>query len=223
MKGLAYSSVATLLLIQVLSLTPPVRSVPSSLAPGTGGPGTGALPLATLAGCTTVQPDREFFIPEAIPQKGISIESGSGRYGYQLKPKCPFWVVDYKLNKHSNTILSSDGTRLKLPTEFYGIPYDLPGTKAGNPSILVTEEDCKRWTLEYAIYTKWNHESNTEFKLVRQMKADSTGCLIPADNAKYRLDQSPSANVLVVRVVTRMKLRSSVQETAAYARIAPPA
>lgn len=168
--------------------------------------------------CAQAPPDREYFIPEAFSEKVVP--SNTGRHGYEQG--CPFWVVDFSMNSKSNTYIQ-DGVRIKESTNFDGIPTDLPSSSSSahnlKPGVL---EDCKRYRQEYIIYTKYKHEPNFVLRSHNTVthKMAGTSCYIP-NNPKYKT-KAPDANVLVVRVATRTKLRTSWQETAARAADAPP-
>jgi hypothetical protein len=169
------------------------------------------------ATCANAQPDREYFIPENFADEVIA--SGSGRYAYE--GQCPFWIVDFSMNNKSNTFMQ-DGVRIKENTQFYGIPNDLPSTESSAPALSpMTQEDCKRYQLSYMVYTKFKHEPNFVFrgKYAVNHKMTGSNCYIPQPS-KFKT-KAPDANVLVIRVVTRMKLRTSWQEAAARANDAP--
>ena len=174
--------------------------------------------------CANVQPDAEYFIPENI--SAHTVPSGSGGYGY--RQGCPFWVVDFSMNSKSNTVLSPDGSRFREPTLFYGIAHDLPSSQSAGGKDPIVKEDCLRLRVEYIIYTKFKHES--AFVIKRHITAKGTwisSANVCSLSLNYALPENsfkteaPEANVRVIRVATRVKLRTSWQEAAGRVEDAP--
>jgi hypothetical protein len=174
------------------------------------------------ADCAGVAPDAEYFIPENFTRHDVP--SGSGRYGY--RQRCPFWVVDFSMNSKANSYLTPEGSRVRERTLFFGLPHDLPSSSSAAGWIPIVKEDCERLRLEYIIYSKFKHESN--FVLKRHITATASWsgtCNLSISTAlpQYHfMTRAPEANVLVIRVATRVKLRTSWQEVAAIAEDAPP-
>lgn len=168
--------------------------------------------------CGKVAPDSEFFIPEPFEQKVVP--SLTGGYGYR-SGICPFWVVDFSLNRLSNSQII-DGQRVFDDTEFWAVPYDLPSSAAANGDRPMVQEDCERLRVEYIVYKKFKHEAHFAVQQHNTVTASwvGSGCVVNP-YGKLRVS-APTANVLVIRVATRVKLRSSWQETAAKAVDAPP-
>ena len=174
--------------------------------------------------CAKVQPDAEYFIPENL--SGHTVPSGSGRYGY--RQGCPFWVVDFSMNSKSNTVLNPDGSRFREKALFYGLAHDLPSSQSAGGKDPIVKEDCLRLRVEYIIYTKFKHES--AFVLKRHITAKgewissanvcslSLNYALPENSFKT---EAPEANVRMIRVATRVKLRTSWQEAAARVEDAP--
>ena len=168
--------------------------------------------------CAKVGPDAEYFIPENLVSH--TVRSGSGAYGY--RKICPFWVVDFSLNSKSNSNLQPDGTRDFDDTVFYGIPHDLPSSLMAGGIDPIVKEDCSRLRVEHYIYKKFKHEAEFVFQkhLYRQGQWDTSlnHCTLtknPAVAPDRFKTAAPQANVLVIRVATRVKLRTSWQEAAA--------
>ena len=172
--------------------------------------------------CGGVNADAEYFIPENFSEHAVP--SGSGRYGY--RQRCPFWVVDFSMNSKSNSYLNPEGTRVRERTLFFGLPHDLPSSNSAGGRIPIVKEDCERLRLEYIIYSKFKHESNFVLKKHITANASWSGtCNLSINTAlpEYNfMTRAPEANVLVIRVATRVKLRTSWQEVAAIAEDAPP-
>ena len=171
--------------------------------------------------CAGAQADFEYFIPENFSEHAVP--SGSGRYGY--RQRCPFWVVDFSMNSKSNSYLPPEG-RVREPTLFFGLPHDLPSSNSAGGRIPIVKEDCERLRLEYIIYSKFKHEANFVLKKHITANAGWSGtCNLSINTAlpQYHfMTRAPEANVLVIRVAARVKLRTSWQEVAAMAVDAPP-
>ena len=173
--------------------------------------------------CAKVQPDAEYFIPENISSHRVP--SGSGRYGY--RQGCPFWVVDFSMNSKSNTFLNQDGSRFREKTLFYGLAYDLPSSQSAGGKDPIVKEDCQRLRVEYIIYTKFKHESSFVLKRHITAKGGWTSGNVCSLSLNYALPENsfrteaPEANVRVIRVATRVKLRTSWQEATAAVEDAP--
>jgi len=171
-----------------------------------------------VSNCAKAPPDAEYFIPENLVEH--IVPSGSGAYGYRTG--CSFWVVDFSLNSKSNTSLLPNGERFVEETVFYGTPHDLPSSLSAGGKKPIVEEDCKRLRVEHFIYKKFKHESAFVFQkhLFRkgEWQGSQNGCKLTKDPAtppdSFRV-KAPKANVLVIRVATRVKLRTSWQEAAA--------
>jgi len=177
----------------------------------------------TVAMCKKVAPDAEYFVPEDL--KLHRVPSGSGAYGY--RQNCPFWVVDFSLNRLANSILEADGSRSFEETKFYGAAYDLPSSSSANGKDPIVKEDCLRLRVEYYIFSKFKHEPEFVFRRHLYMVGEWTGqntCMLSKDPTSapdwFKLT-APKANVLVVRVATRVKLRTSWQETTAVIEDVP--
>ncbi len=168
--------------------------------------------------CAKAPPDAEYFIPENLVQH--IVPSGSGAYGYRTG--CPLWVVDFSLNSKSNTVLLPNGQRMKEKTVFYGVPHDLPSSLTAGGENPIVKEDCERLRVEHFIYRKFKHEPTFIFQkhLTRTgvWQGSQNGCKLTKDPGTppdaFRVE-APDANVLVIRVATRVKLRTSWQEAAA--------
>lgn len=174
--------------------------------------------------CAKIAPDAEYFVPENLVKH--IVPSGSGAYGY--RSTCPFWVVDFSLNSKSNSSLSPDGTRFLEDTVFYGIPHDLPSSAMANGTDPIVKEDCERLRVEHYIFRKFKHEPTFVFQkhLYRQggWIPSTKSCKLTKDpgQAPDRFKtEAPQANVLVIRVATRVKLRTSWQEAAAIVHDLP--
>lgn len=173
--------------------------------------------------CAKVQPDAEYFIPENL--SAHTVPSGSGRYGY--RQGCPFWVVDFSMNSKSNTVLNPDGTRFREKALFYGLAHDLPSSQSEGGKDPIVKEDCLRLRVEYIIYTKFKHESTFVFKRHITAKGGWTSANVCSLSLNYALPENsfkteaPEANVRVIRVATRVKLRTSWQEAAGRVEDAP--
>ena len=181
---------------------------------------TNSLSLETK--CAKVQPDAEYFIPETI--KGHSVPSGSGRYGY--REVCPLWVVDFSMNSKSNTALNPDGSRFKEKTLFFGVAHDLPSSQSAGGKYPIVKEDCDRLRVEYIIYAKFKHESTFVLKkhIISTGEWNGSACALSkhyANAANHFRTEAPDANVWVIRVATRVKLRTSWQEAAGRLEDAP--
>ncbi|MDO8478830.1 MAG: hypothetical protein Q7W02_22050 [Candidatus Rokubacteria bacterium] len=181
----------------------------------------GSVTVETL--CANAQADATYFIPEAFTEH--SLRSISGKHGYRTSPNCPFWVADFSMNSKSNTFVDPrTNQRIKQRTQFYGRAHDLPSSPSADGTMPVVDEDCKRYTVEYIVYRKFKHEAN--FVLQKHVTSQGSvlggGCIQQPkpDLASYKTE-APDANVLVIRVATRVKLRTSWQETAARADDAP--
>ena len=171
-----------------------------------------------VTNCAKIGPDAEYFVPENLVQH--IVPSGSGAYGY--RNTCPFWVVDFSLNSKANSVLLPNGSRLLEDTVFYGIPHDLPSSLMAGGTDPIVKEDCERLRVEHYIYRKFKHETTFVFQkhLYRQGQwiASTKSCKLTKDpgQAPDRFKtEAPQANVLVIRVATRVKLRTSWQEAAA--------
>lgn len=173
---------------------------------------------AFVSRCAKAPPDAEYFVPENLVQH--IVPSGSGAYGY--REGCPLWIVDFSLNSKSNTYLVN-GQRFVEKTVFYGVPHDLPSSLSAGGKNPIVEEDCKRLRVEHFIYKKFKHESAFVFQkhLFRKGQwqgSQNGGCKLTKDPGtppdSFRVE-APDANVLVIRVATRVKLRTSWQEAAA--------
>jgi hypothetical protein len=209
---------------------PPAPAAKPTVRPGTatGAAATPARPAALMDHCAKAPPDAEYFIPESFSQKVMP--SGSGGYGYRSRAECPFWIVDFSLNSRSNTQIDPEtGERLKESTHFRGDAFDLPSSQQKNGIRPIVAEDCQRLFIEYTIYTKMKHESAFILRNRVRQQGDWKGgsCnlkgLKPGDSiADVLTYKAPDANVLVVRVVVGVKLRSSWQEAAAIASDGPP-
>ena len=168
--------------------------------------------------CAKLAPDAEYFVPENLVQH--IVPSGSGAYGY--RKICPFWVVDFSLNSKANSSLLPDGSRYIEDTVFYGIPHDLPSSLNAGGTSPIVKEDCDRLRVEHYIYRKFKHEADFVFQkhLYRQgvWVASTKSCRLTKDPGlapdRFKT-KAPEANVLVIRVATRVKLRTSWQEAAA--------
>src|SRR5688572_13299963 len=171
-----------------------------------------------VSNCAKAPPDAEYFIPENLVQH--IVPSGSGAYGYRTG--CPLWVVDFSLNSKSNTYLLPNGQRMKEKTVFYGVPHDLPSSLSAGGENPIVEEDCERLRVEHFIYRKFKHESTFVFQkhLARKgvWQSSTKTCQLTKDPGTppdaFRVE-APDANVLVIRVASRVKLRTSWQEAAA--------
>jgi len=167
--------------------------------------------------CATAKADAEYFIPEAFVDH--LVPSLSGRYGY--RGGCPFWVVDFSMNSKSHSQLVN-GVRIRNQTRFYGVPHDLPSSQSAGGKDPIVQEDCQRLIVEYIIYTKFKHVAN--FVMTRHITAkgewaSNNQCLLtkPILDENSFITQAPEANVRVIRVATRVKLRTSWQEAAGKA------
>jgi hypothetical protein len=174
--------------------------------------------------CAQANADAAYFIPENLTEHRVP--SGSGGYGY--RQGCPFWVVDFSMNSKANSYIPFGSTvRVREPTLFYGAIYDLPSSRSAGGTIPIVKEDCERLRLEYIIYSKFKHEPNFVLKKHITTNAVWSGdntCKLPINTAlpEYHFKTSaPEANVLVIRVAARVKLRTSWQEVAAMASDAP--
>ncbi len=203
--------------LAVLATTEPSTTEPSTTVPSTTESRT-TLVTTVVSSCATVQPDAEYFIPENLVEH--IVPSGSGAYGY--RKGCPLWVVDFSLNSKSNSYLPPNGQRIPEKTVFYGVPHDLPSSLSAGGENPIVQEDCQRLRVEHFIYKKFKHESAFVFKkhLTRKgvWQGSQNGCILTKDPATppdgFRVE-APEANVLVIRVATRVKLRTSWQEAAA--------
>lgn len=192
-------------------------------APDTKGPSE-KMPSASVESlCAKAQADATYFIPESFKEQGL--RSISGKHGYRASPNCPFWVADFSMNSKSNTFVDpKTNQRIKERTQFYGRAQDLPSSPSAEGTIPTVDEDCKRFTVEYIVYRKFNHEAN--FVLIKHVTSEGSvlgaGCTQQPkpDLASYKTE-APDANVLVIRVATRVKLRTSWQETTARAEDVP--
>lgn len=186
-----------------------------------------------MTNCEKANPDAEYFIPESFSLK--MMPSSSGAYGYRsMVTSCPLWIVDFSMNSKSNTYIEpTTGERIKESTVFSAGAYDLPSSasKNENGTIPTVAEDCKRYDHEYYIYSKMKHESIFQFQQYQRWKGSwnpsskkcdfvwgGTGNFSPSA-LKFK---APSANVLVIRVMVRVKLRDSWQKASANAYDAPP-
>lgn len=173
--------------------------------------------------CAKAAADAEYFIPENISFH--IVPSSSGRYGY--RQGCPFWVVDFSMNSKANTVLAPDGTRFREKTLFYGLAHDLPSSQSAGGKDPIVKEDCLRLRVEYIIYTKFKHESAFVLKRHITAKGSWTSANVCSLSLNYALPQNsfrteaPEANVRVIRVATRVKLRTSWQEAAGRVEDAP--
>lgn len=171
-----------------------------------------------VANCAKAPPDAEYFIPENLIQH--IVPSGSGAYGYRTG--CSLWVVDFSLNSKSNTYVIPSGQRFKEKTVFYGVPHDLPSSLSAGGENPIVKEDCERLRVEHYIYSKFKHEPKFIFRKHLTRKGEwlgsQNGCKLTKDPGtppdSFRVE-APDANVLVIRVATRVKLRTSWQEAAA--------
>lgn len=185
------------------------------------GPLPGAGTVESL--CAKAQADGTYFIPEAF--NNHSIRSVSGRHGYRTSPDCPFWVVDFSMNSTSNIFVDPQtNQRSKEPTRFYGRAIDLPSSVAADDALPIVGEDCNRYTVEFIVYRKFKHEANfvLQTHVISQGTLQGSSCIqTPRPELAAYKTKAPDANVLVIRVATRVKLRTSWQETAAVAEDVP--
>ena len=169
--------------------------------------------------CAQASPDAEYFIPEAFTSKVVTSKSAD----YAYRKGCPFWIVDFSMNSKSNSFIF-EGRRLFDGTDFDGVSSDLPSTSGTAADMTPgTEQDCTRLRVEYFVYKKFKHEANFVFQAhsVRAAGMWGTSCVIPTPG-QYLVSHAPTANVLVVRIATRVKLRNAYQEAAARAVDHPP-
>ena len=178
--------------------------------------GTESRPLVSR--CAKVAPDAEYFVPEKIVQH--TVPSGSGAYGYRTG--CPLWVVDFSLNSKSNTELLPNGDRFHEKAAFFAVAHDLPSSSSAGGEIPIVKEDCERLRVEHFIYKKFKHEPTFLFQkyLLRKGEwiASPKTCRLTKDPytpPDSFTAEAPNANVLVIRVAVRVKLRTSWQEAAA--------
>ena len=108
-----------------------------------------------ISACKTVSADADYFVPENI--KEHTVPSPSGAYGY--REGCPFWVVDFSLNRLANSTLTPNGSRVFDESIFYGVPHDLPSSEAAGGEDPIVKEDCARLRVEHYIFKKFKHES----------------------------------------------------------------
>ena len=215
----AFLAVASLLLLSVTIVTLAALANPPTIGPDflAAQANTAQTTVLIESECATAKADDEYFIPEAFVEH--LVPSLSGRYGYRAR--CPFWVVDFSMNSKSHSQLVN-GVRIRNLTRFYGVPHDLPSSQSAGGKDPIVQEDCQRLLVEYIIYTKFKHEAN--FVMTRHITAkgnwaSNNKCLLtkPILDENSFITQAPEANVRVIRVATRVKLRTSWQEAAAKA------
>ncbi len=174
--------------------------------------------------CGRVEPDASYFIPELF--SGRVEASGSGAYAYKPKKECPYWVVDYSMNRFSNTWVNESGLRVREGVLFSGNPYDLPSSNLTNDLSFGrrpnTEEDCKRVEIDVLTYKKDPNENIFRFLKSEKSRfyAWSTSCGLLGLSDFGTI--APTSALLWIRIAVRVKLRGSWQQAAAYAQLAPP-
>lgn len=179
--------------------------------------------------CAAIEHDVYTWIPETMGE--IVRESGSGAYGY--RKGCNFWVVDYAMNWLSNNPLDPYGNRLHENTRFFGSAFDLPSSLTANGvnAFPGTKDDCENFELRYLIWTRMNNDPDWIYKGDRRLFGTpsswdpATGACSLGDASTlegglsyFETKAPPGQNVLRIRVATRVKERTSWQETAAIAR-----
>ena len=130
------------------------------------------------------------------------------------------------MNSKSNTFLEPDGSRSKQQALFFGVAHDLPSSQSAGGKDPIVKEDGDRLRVEYIIYTKFKHESAFVFKkhVIATGVWNGSACglskhyALPANHFRT---EAPDANVWVIRVATRVKLRTSWQEAAGRVEDAP--
>jgi len=182
-----------------------------------------------LKRCSEVAPDAEFLIPKSDQFGGRTEASGSGAYAYKPAGDCRYWVVDYLMNRYSNTWINPEsGATVREFVEFRGDAFDLPSSRNANLSHTrpIVEEDCKRMEVDVLIFRKDPNENT--FKLIKSGKGrfgswndNNKVCSIEGLPGLHA-EKAPLANMLKIRIAVRVKLRGSWQQAAAYATLTPP-
>lgn len=173
--------------------------------------------------CAEVNPDASYLIPKQFG--GRTEASGSGAYGYQPAADCPYWVVDFLMNRYSNTWVTESGMTIREYVFFKGDAFDLPSS-SGVGTRPIVEEDCKRLEVDLLIYRKDPNENT--FKMIKTgagrfgswNNTNQTCSLVGLPG--LHSERAPTSNMLKIRIAVRVKLRGSWQQAAAYATLAPP-
>jgi hypothetical protein len=180
-----------------------------------------------LQKCAEVDPDASYLIPKADQFGGQTEASGSGAYAYKPPGNCPYWVVDFLMNRSSNTWVDEFGNTKRENVRFYGNTFDLPSSKDANLNHTrpIVEEDCKRLELDVFIYRKDPNENT--FKIIKSGKNrfswDNTNKTCNMQGLlEEHSERAPTANMLKIRIAVRVKLRGSWQQAAGYAAVTPP-
>lgn len=182
-----------------------------------------------LQKCAQVQPDASYLIPRSEQFGGRTEASGSGAYAYKPAGNCPYWVVDFHMNRFSNTYINpTSGETERDEVIFSGNAFDLPssGSSVDNGGKTpIVEEDCKRLEVDVFIYRKDPNENTFKFLKGDKMRFswDSTSkrCNQQGLWATYA-EEAPLSNMLKIRIAVRVKLRGSWQQAAGYANPGAP-
>lgn len=176
--------------------------------------------------CARGEPDAHYLIPDSNAFSGRTEASGDGEYGYEPASECPYWVVDFLMNRFSNTWVNESGQLMREHVLFSGGAFDLPSSPSRDGTRPVIEEDCRRLEIDVLVYRKDPDENI--FRLVKHgsgrfasWNAQSKSCSLQG-LPEVHSERAPDANMLKVRIAVRVKLRGSWQQAAAHALIAPP-
>lgn len=223
-----YLAVVSVLMIMAIAPTSSAQPVSAqrpthTINKPTVGVESGA-PQAIWKRCSEVAPDVSYLIPRTNQFGGRTEASGSGEYGYQRAADCPYWVVDFLMNRFSHTWVSESGALMRENVIFFGDAFDLPSSSTANGTRPIVEEDCKRLEVDVFIYRKGPNEN--KFKIIRNRKGrgswDGTKCVLSGLQGEEVSEHAPNSNILKFRIAVRVKLRGSWQQAAGYAIPAPP-
>ena len=80
--------------------------------------------------CAAVEPDASYVIPPNDQFGGRTEASGSGAYAYKPAGDCRYWVVDFMMNRTSNTWVNESGALVREYVLFSGNAFDLPSSSS---------------------------------------------------------------------------------------------
>jgi hypothetical protein len=219
-----------LMIVAIASTSNAQQASPNRPKPTINGPRVVAESTAQttiLKRCSEVAPDAEFLIPKSDQFGGRTEASGSGAYAYKPAGDCRYWVVDFLMNRYSNTwIHPESGATIRENVEFRGDAFDLPSSRNANNTRPIVEEDCKRLEVDVLIFRKDPNENI--FKLIKSGRgrfgswSDSNKSCSLEGLPGLHAEKAPTANMLKIRIAVRVKLRGSWQQAAGYATLTPP-
>jgi hypothetical protein len=130
-------------------------------------------PFVSADPCAVAEPHYIFFVPKLFGSETFT--SGSGAYYYEAYKNhfCSRFIVDVMMATYSNTGPDTGG---EVPPSsgvvISGNAYDLPSSDGFGGVVPITEEDCKRFTLNVGFYRKLANE--TEFTKLSDHSNKST-------------------------------------------------